>query len=928
MNFNMDSVIFIAFLVANLWLGLSSSRGIRNIKEYAIGDRNFSTATISATIVATWIGGGFFCTLIPESYSNGLHFIWVTLLGDILCLSLIALFFAPRMKEFLGKVSIASAMGGLFGRRVQIVTAISGFIGISGLIAMQFRIAGMMFEYALGFANIYGILLAGIIVTSYSALGGIKSVTFTDVIQFLTFTVVMPTLAYFLLESLENIDAITYTINTNPIFDYKKVFDFSEPQSLYHLFIFFFFAIPGFSVATFQRVAMAKNTIQVTRSFLVAAVVCFVIGAIICFIGVLVLAINPNLPSQGVIKYLVSDYAAIGLKGIILAGVMAMVMSTVDSYINATAVIIVHDFCKPLRIKFIKNELFSARIVSYLIGFAGIVLALYGSESGLLQLFILANSFYMPIVSVPFLMSLLGFRSSEKSVLLGMAAGLLTVLAWKVLDIKAVNSIVIGMLANLTVLMTSHYALNQPGGWVGIKDNSDLMRVRKERKRKLKEFWSEIKSLNIVDICKNNCPYGEGLISILGFFVMISIFSSTHTLEKEYQLRYAKLFNILYPITLCSAALLISYPLWLQKWKEKKLVGILWNFVSLAVLVCFSFLIVLVSEFSEIQLMAFMINIIVISSLSKWTVSLFNILFGVTLVSFCYEHYHPLGIVEFGFTSSQFKIIYLLLLISSSLIFFLKPNQQYQEFTKEKNRHLSSRIETREKEVEEALALKTEFIRNMNHEYHAPMTGVISMAETLQTGYDKLTDDQKKQAIDVIVKSAHNLRVFDENLATLSDLSKPRYKLQKENFNFSDLVYERVETCRKLYDENKEDRECILNVEENIMINADRNYMIQLVDNLVINTISYCKEGRITITLNQERNHIRLSFSDEGIGIPKEELYEVFEPFTVSSRTRTPAGGRGVGLAVCKRILEVHGGTIKAESDGKKGATFTVILPA
>ncbi|NDB87279.1 MAG: metal-dependent phosphohydrolase, partial [Alphaproteobacteria bacterium] len=203
----MDSVIFTGFLVANLWLGLSSSRGIRNIKEYAIGDRNFSTATISATIVATWIGGGFFCTLIPESYSNGLHFIWVTLLGDILCLSLIALFFAPRMKEFLGKVSIASAMGELFGRRVQIVTAISGFIGISGLIAMQFRIAGMMFEYALGFANIYGILLAGIIVTSYSALGGIKSVTFTDVIQFLTFTVVMPTLAYFLLESLEKIDA-------------------------------------------------------------------------------------------------------------------------------------------------------------------------------------------------------------------------------------------------------------------------------------------------------------------------------------------------------------------------------------------------------------------------------------------------------------------------------------------------------------------------------------------------------------------------------------------------------------------------------------------------------------------------------------------------------------------------------------------------
>ncbi len=239
MHLNIDSVIFIGFLIANLLLGLSASRGIKNIKEYAVGDRNFSTATIVATIVATWIGGGFFSTLIPESYINGLHFIWVTLFGDILCLSLIALFFAPRMAEFLGKLSIATAMGDLYGQRVQVVTAVSGFIGVSGLIAMQFKIAGMMFEYALGLPNVYGILSAAIIVTSYSALGGIKSVTFTDVIQFLTFTVVMPTLAYFLLQSLDNVNAITHTINNNPIFDYRKDLIF---QSLNPCITFLYFS--------------------------------------------------------------------------------------------------------------------------------------------------------------------------------------------------------------------------------------------------------------------------------------------------------------------------------------------------------------------------------------------------------------------------------------------------------------------------------------------------------------------------------------------------------------------------------------------------------------------------------------------------------------------------------------------------------------
>jgi Na+/proline symporter/signal transduction histidine kinase len=925
-TFNIDTIIFVGFLIVNIVLGLTSSRGIKTIKEYAIGNRNFSTATIAATIVATWIGGGFFCTLIPESYSNGLHFIWVTLLGDILCLSLIALFFAPRMAEFLGKISIASAMGDLYGQRVQIVTAISGFIGISGLIAMQFKIAGMMFEYALGLPSMYGILLAGVIVTSYSALGGIKSVTFTDVIQFLTFAVVMPTLAYFLLQSLDNIRAITYTINNNPIFDYRKVFDFSEPQSLYHLFIFFFFAIPGFSVATFQRVAMAKNTIQVTKSFLIAAIVCFIIGAIICCIGVLVLAINPNLPSQDVIKYLVSDYAVVGLKGIILAGVMAMVMSTVDSYINATAVIIVHDFCKPLKIKFIKNELFSARIVSYLIGFSSIILSLYGSDSGFLQLFILANSFYMPIVSVPFLMALLGFRSTEKSVLLGMATGLLIVLLWKVLDIKAVNSIVVGMIANLIVLMSSHYLLKQPGGWIGIKDNSELIRIRKKRKRKLQQFWSDVKSLNIIDICKNNYPRGEGLISVVGFFVMISVFSSTHTLAKEYQSHYAKLLDVLYPITLFSSALLVSYPLWLQQWKEKKLVGILWNFVALAVLVCFSFLIVLISEFSEIQLMVFMVNIMVISSLSKWKISLFNILFGVTIVTFCYEYYQPLVIAEFSFFSSQFKIIYLLLLVSSSLILFLKPKQDYQELTEQRSDHLIGKVYDIDGELKKSVEVKNEFLRNLEHEAHTPIVGITTMGQVLFENYDKLTEEQRRKGLKEISKSSERLSTLVNNMIDVSKLSSLNYVLNKTLINLSDLIYQRLDHCKKLYLENK-DLEFICDIEDDLLVNCDKHYITSTLDNLIVNAITYSKDGRITIEFKKNNDLVKFKITDEGIGIPQKELYAIFGTFTVSSKTKTPAGGRGLGLALCKGTIEAHKGQIWCKSNGKKGSTFTFTLP-
>ncbi|MDX1916642.1 MAG: ATP-binding protein, partial [Rickettsiaceae bacterium] len=124
-----------------------------------------------------------------------------------------------------------------------------------------------------------------------------------------------------------------------------------------------------------------------------------------------------------------------------------------------------------------------------------------------------------------------------------------------------------------------------------------------------------------------------------------------------------------------------------------------------------------------------------------------------------------------------------------------------------------------------------------------------------------------------------------------------------------------------------EDREFILDIQEGITANLDKAYITQMLDNLIINAITYCKKGKIHISLSLNKDNIKFVIQDEGIGIPKKELYEIFDPFTVSSKTKTPAGGRGVGLAMCKRILEVHEGTITADSNGEIGASFTVSLP-
>ncbi|WP_375359755.1 hypothetical protein [Candidatus Tisiphia endosymbiont of Nemotelus uliginosus] len=103
LSWDLDTIIFVTFLIFTLAVGLFFSRGIKNINEYAIGNRNFSTSTITATIIATCIGGGFFSGAVSESYKQGLYFI-IPAIGEPLALIIVGYLLAPRMAEFFSRI--------------------------------------------------------------------------------------------------------------------------------------------------------------------------------------------------------------------------------------------------------------------------------------------------------------------------------------------------------------------------------------------------------------------------------------------------------------------------------------------------------------------------------------------------------------------------------------------------------------------------------------------------------------------------------------------------------------------------------------------------------------------------------------------------------------------------------------------------------
>ena len=197
---------------------------------------------------------------------------------------------------------------------------------------------------------------------------------------------------------------------------------------------------------------------------------------------------------------------------------------------------------------------------------------------GLLSIFLLVSNFYLPVVTVPFLLAILGFRSTAKAVLIGIIAGLCAVVTWRILWMEStgVDSVIPGMLANLVFLMGSHYLFKEPGGWVGIKDGGTFEIVKKERRKRWEYYINKIKTFDLLTFCQNNTPSNESAYSIFGIFCIIAVFSTMYSLPIEIRQQYSKIIEFIYHSVLLSSSAFLTYPIWPPTFRSDKFIAVFW----------------------------------------------------------------------------------------------------------------------------------------------------------------------------------------------------------------------------------------------------------------------------------------------------------------------------------------------------------------
>lgn len=786
-----DVCIIILFLIITLIIGIYSGKNITTLKQYAIGNRNFSTATIAATIVATWISGGSFSITTAETYNKGLYFV-IPGLGDVISFFIIAYVYAPRVSEFLGNLSVAEAMGNLYDSRVRCITAISGFFPAIGNVAMQFSLLATMLSYMFSISSIYATILSSIIVIVYSSFGGVKSVTFTDLIQFLTFGIVSPIVAFIIWQSLNSRGISLAHIMQDPLFDYTKVLDYRDANFINSLFLFLFFMIPGLDPAIFQRITMAKNTLQVSRSFIIAGIFIFICDQVInTFIGFLLKASNSvSLDATNVVGYILDTYLYAGFKGVFTIGIISMIMSSADSYINSSAILFTHDFCKSIKIQLNeKKELILVRCSALFIGIFALLISLFSKN--LLELVLSAYGFYMPIVSVPLILAIFGFRSSSKAVLIGMSAGFIVVIICN--TFFNIDGIIFGMIFNAIFFIGSHYLLRQKGGWIGIKEGSSLEFIKFEYKRRMNNFIEDIKNFSLLQFCKNNSPLEEKIYLYFGLFGLVAVFFNVCFLSNDVYKNHTILLQAFYFIMLTMATILIIYPLIAEKFQNKTIVPVIWNIIIMFFIFGNSFITIL-SNLNQMQFSVLIATTIIISLLFRWQVTIIIITIGLILSLQFYKIYIKAHFIENLFNSSQIQFMYSLILISSVLIVFVKPIQQKTENLENINNYLNQQNSKMQLDIVKLFRHREEFINRLNKQCIEAFISTFKQINLIENRLNTTSINNNKTEL---VRIIDKLKAGANYLNEIIDKVKYEVKINPIKVNLEKFIYKILNDYKK-----------------------------------------------------------------------------------------------------------------------------------
>ena len=295
-------------------------------------------------------------------------------------------------------------------------------------------------------------------------------------------------------------------------------------------------------------------------------------------------------------------------------------------------------------------------------------------------------------------------------------------------------------------------------------------------------------------------------------------------------------------------------------------------------------------------------------------------IYGQIIMSYSAQHFDTAHNIAHVLKDSGYFINIIGLALSS-----VQYNVRLRE-SNDRLRESNEMLTLQYQKVKESEKMKTEFINIAAHELRTPIQPIVGLSEII---YSKVKDEELRELLDIIIRNSKRLKRLTDNLLDVTKIETHSLILTKEKFNMNILISEILKDYV-----NKQKNQLMVKIvydfkrKEDIIVEADRDRLSQVINNLLDNALKFTTDNNQTIFVivdkKKEEEQVVISVKDTGEGISKEVLPRLFSKFTTSdSKT-----GTGLGLYICKKIVEAHGGRISAENNSDdKGATFIFTLP-
>jgi signal transduction histidine kinase len=232
------------------------------------------------------------------------------------------------------------------------------------------------------------------------------------------------------------------------------------------------------------------------------------------------------------------------------------------------------------------------------------------------------------------------------------------------------------------------------------------------------------------------------------------------------------------------------------------------------------------------------------------------------------------------------------------------------------------------KELETASKHKSEFLANMSHELRTPLNAIIGFSQVLREGISGEINAKQEEYLDDILTSANHLLALINDVLDLSKVEAGQVELQVGPFSLQDALERGVSMMRE--QATKDGVQVALHANGGVdVVMGDERRIRQVIFNLLSNAVKFAPAGGLVdVTATQANGEVRVSVADTGPGIAAEDLDRIFEEFQQTEAGARQQEGTGLGLALSKRFVEMHGGRIWCDSEIGKGSTFVFTLPA